>query len=224
MSTYTIKPVGNGFAVYGAERTRFLRRPKEVARHERLFEAEMHALHLVTQDYHKELDYARVANQIMSTEMCVPRANEEHIYTALSLAGRRPPSAADHEDRSLVAPHMARKGDDQAHESILEAHLGKPISMTTRVMFEERYMTWYGQNNPDWVDPRREREYDVSTMRAGRNRYANVAQSAREVQIKQAGVLSRIAKIIGHKVSLVFRNTGVTGPVPTDSVQTQGGR
>ena len=89
MTTYTIRPTSKGFGVFHG-RT-WLGRPKLVEEHDRLYSAEMHALHLVTQDYHKLLDYDRLSNQTMSTDMMKPRASEEHVYTALVLAGKRPP-------------------------------------------------------------------------------------------------------------------------------------
>lgn len=169
MTTYNIRPYGDGFGIFKG-RTIF-GRPKLIQKHERLFDAEMHTLHLVTQDYHRELDYVRLTHQVMSTDMMQPRANEEHVYTALLLAGKRPHSPNDDE-----APRITRGEHDpefKKYDNILENHLGTPISLVARAMFEERFMTWYGQHHPEWVDPRREREYDVSRAMSGRNRYAS---------------------------------------------------
>lgn len=204
MSTYTIRPTGKGFGVFSG-RT-WLGKPRIVADHERLFEAEMHALHCVTQDYHKQLDYHRLTNQTMTTEMMIPRTNEEHIYTALVLAGKRPFSTEDN-DESNFAPRVRNPDDDRAYEGILEAHLGKPISMVVRTMFEERFMTWYGQNHPEWVDPRREREYDVGSMRRGRNRYNSAVAGAGVTM--PPGLAKRFMKALRDKLNM-FKNARPT--------------
>lgn len=169
MKAYTIRPTRKGFGIYSG-RT-ILGRMKLVEEHERLFDAEQHALHLVTKANHRLLDYQRMPHQTMSTEQLQPRTNEEHIYTALLLAGKKLRSADDMEREAEFAP--VEMPDAYKYDNILEHHLGKPISHVARVMFEERYMTWYGQNHPEWVDPRRERNYDPVRARRGGNVYSS---------------------------------------------------
>jgi len=174
MSKYTIRPTRKGFGVYSG-RTIF-GRMKMIAEHERLWDAEVHTLHLVTQDYHRLLDYQRVTNQVMSTDMMEPRREEEHVYTALMLAGKKIPNADDTEDDYRRTE--PKEDETTKYDHILEPVLGKPLTQTARVMFEERLMTWYGQQNPGWIDPRREREFMPAQSRMGRNRYGMMAAAA----------------------------------------------
>jgi hypothetical protein len=174
MKTFTIRPTRRGFGVYSG-RTIF-GRMQLIEEHERLHTAEMHALHLVTKANHRLLDYDRVTHQTMSTAMCQPRTNEEHIYTALVLAGKKPRDAEDMEHEARFAP--VEDPEYKKYDNILENHLGKPIPHTSRVMFEERFLTWYGRENPTWTDPRRERDYNPAMDRYGGNRYASNSVSA----------------------------------------------
>jgi hypothetical protein len=96
MSKYIIRPTRKGFGVYHG-RTVF-GRMKLVQEHERLWDAEQQTLHMVTQDHHRELDYRRVSNQVMSTNMMEPRNDEEHIYTALLPAGKKPANVDESEE------------------------------------------------------------------------------------------------------------------------------
>ena len=154
MTSYTIRPTATGFGIFKG-RTMF-GRPKQVANRERLYDAEMYTLSLVAQDYHRELDYTRLTHQTMSTDMMNPRTSEEHIYVALSLAGKKPPGADDQDE---FRPMLRDTEEFKKFDNILGTHLGFPISYIARMMFEERFMTWYGQQNPNWIDPRREREF-----------------------------------------------------------------
>lgn len=172
MSTYLIRPNSRGFGIYLGRN--WIGRPKLLQQHDRLFNAELATLHLVTQDYHKLLDYRRLTNQVMSTDMMEPRTSEEHVYTALLLAGKRPPGGdGSYDDISGFSPRHAAKdpADYHKYDNILEHHLGSPISHVARVMFEERFMTWYGRHHPEWTDPRRERDYDIAAQQLGGNRY-----------------------------------------------------
>lgn len=218
MSTYTIRPTSKGFGVYGG-RTWF-GRPKLIEDHDRLYNAEQHALHLVTQDYHRLLDYHRLTNQTMSTDMMNPRVNEEHVYTALVLAGKKPASASGDEYQRGMKPAL----DGADYDKILESVLGKPISLTARVMFEERFMTWYGQQpaNVGWVDPRREREYDVYRDALGRNRYrSSLAELVTETPALRGVSESLLTKLRSAMRKSVFRNFGREDTRPDASNQAQ---
>lgn len=204
MSKYIIRPTRNGFGIYNG-RTLFGRMCK-VAERERLWEAENAALYFATQDYHKQLDYRRVTTQVLSTDMMDPIASEEHIYTALVLAGKQPANALDEDDyRSPIV-----KNSSVEFDNILEPHLGKPVTHVARVLFEERFMTWYGQQpqNVDWIDPRREREYMPNQDRMGRNRYAHSTPTG----APSRGKIKQWIDSIGLRAAAI--RSALFGPVP----------
>lgn len=205
-TSYTIRPAGRGFGIYRG-RTIF-GRMREVAYHDRLWDAEQHCLSMVTQDYHKELDYRRITNQTMSTDMMLPRQDEEHLYTALLLAGKKPRDGDDMENEARF--HPVDDLEFRKYDNILEPHFGKPISHTTRVMFEERFLTWYGAHHPTWVDPRRERTYNPASDRYERNRYAGVASPTGGPPPPTA--IKRWLASLGARVELIQR--ALFGPTP----------
>lgn len=211
MSKYVIRPTRNGFGIYNG-RTIF-GHMRKIAERERLWEAENAAVFFATQDYHKQLDYRRLTTQVVSTDMMDPIASEEHIYTALVLAGKKPVNAVDEDD--YRAPIV--KQSSEQFDNILEPHLGKPISYVARTLFEERFMTWYGQQpqNADWIDPRREREYIPNQDRMGRNRYS----SPLAVGAVSPGRIRGWLDSIGARATAIRR--ALFGPAPITAEQMQ---
>lgn len=226
MTTYHIRPNSKGFGVYKGRN--WLGRPKLIEQHDRLFNAELHALNLVTQDYHKLLDYRRLTNQIMSTDMLEPRANEEHIYTALLLAGKRPVGGdGTFDEISGFSPRATPKSVHEEafkYDNILEAHLGKPISHIARVMFEERFMTWYGNHHPEWTDPRRERDYDVARDQLGANRYRNQIIVESEARRRDPGFMKRWMAEFNKRRAQIFQSIfGPSAKQMTEAAQAMSG-
>lgn len=140
MNTYRIECVNGQFEVVVYKRRWFRERRHVIHRVERLAAAEELFLGAIGKDFAKVLDQRRFAVVSATLADCDPRADEEHIYTAIVLQHGGPA-----ERHGIMSPNI--------HE-IAEKMVGGKMTNIEQRLFLHRFMTWYARENPQYSDPR----------------------------------------------------------------------
>lgn len=148
MNTYAIERKNSQFEVVMYERKwRWARFRWQQYRHvihvcDRLMSAEQMLLGLVGEAYARKLDQERFAAVTVTIADCEPRANEEHIYTAIVLQEGNAPKRGELLDAGIF--------------DVVERMADKKLSNVEKRLFIHRFMTWYARHNPEYQDPRLE--------------------------------------------------------------------
>lgn len=147
--TFRIEPApDNHFVVVRFDRSFWKLKRTVIYQASRLQEAELHLCGVLDAEYMKELDRANYKATEYNVEHLYPRDSEEQVYTALILAGHRPPG-----QNELY--------NDEKKANLIEQMLGR-LEPVERRLFEGRFMSWYAKENPDYYDPRRSMAYGDS--------------------------------------------------------------